>query len=221
MKFKLSQDNSKLILTESSKGEYNQLKLYLTRKVQNYRFQKRFKLKLWDGSIDFFKNGYIDFGLWNRVYKCCKEYTYPFQITNKDQFPINKSIKLEDVQLYVSEFYKEHNTSDGKDFMPYEHQVEAIFQLLKYRYGLVEIATAGGKSLVFGTLVFYYLTHINPKAKFLLIVPSINLVTQFYNDLMDYNFGYNMENKTPLKIRIDEVMSDKPRKYKEIGRAHV
>jgi len=48
-----------------------------------------------------------------------------------------------------------------------------------------------------------------------LIVPSISLVTQFYNDLNDYNYGFNNDNKTPLDIRIDEVMSDKPRKYRE------
>lgn len=215
MKFKLNPDNSKLILTESDKGEYNQLKLYLTRKVKNYRFQKRVKLGVWDGSIDYFKNGYIDFGLWQEVYQCCKEYGYKFIIENKDQFPLNKDIKKEDIENFVNEFYKDHKTSDGKDFIPYDHQIEAIYQLLKYNYGIVEIATAGGKSLVFGTLLFYYLTKINPDAKFLLIVPNISLVTQFYNDLNDYNYGYNSENKNPLDIRIDEVMSDKPRKYRD------
>ena len=57
MKFKLNQDNTKLILIESTKGEYNQLKLYLTRKVNNYRFMKRVKLGVWDGNIDMFKDG--------------------------------------------------------------------------------------------------------------------------------------------------------------------
>ena len=215
MKFKISANKSKLILVESTKGEYNQLKLYLTRKVKNYRFQKRVKLGVWDGSIDMFKNGFIDFGLWQEVYQCCREYGYPFIIENKEQFPINKDITKEKLQDFVDDFYKDHKTPDGKQFMPYDHQVDAIFQLLKYQFGIVEIATAGGKSLVFGTLLFYYLKHVNPNAKFLLIVPNISLVTQFYNDLNDYNFGFNEDNKTPLEIRIDEVMSDKPRKYRD------
>jgi len=214
MKFKLNQDNTKLILTESTKGEYNQLKLYLTRKVHNYRFMKRFKLGVWDGSISYFNDGFINFGLWQEIYQCCKQYGYPFIIENKDQFPINNNIKKEDLQNFIDNFYKDHKLPDGKDFTPYEHQVDAIFQILKYQFGLVEIATAGGKSLVFGTLLFYYLKNINPDAKFLLIVPSIGLVTQFYNDLSDYNYGFNSDNKTPLDIRIDEVMSDKPRKYR-------
>jgi superfamily II DNA or RNA helicase len=216
MKFKLNQDKSKLILIESTKGEYNQLKLYLTRKVHNYRFQKRFKLGVWDGSISYFNSdASINFGLWGEVYKCCKEYGYPFIIENKDQFPRNVDINKEKIQEFVEEFFKDHKTSDSKPFIPYEHQVEAISQILKHQFGIVEIATAGGKSLVFGTLVFYYLKYINPDAKFLLIVPSISLVTQFYNDLNDYNYGFNNDNKSPLDIRIDEVMSDKPRKYRD------
>jgi superfamily II DNA or RNA helicase len=215
MKFKLNPDNTKLILIESTKGEYNQLKLYLTRKVNNYRFMKRVKLGVWDGNIDYFKDGFIDFGLWQEVYQCCKTYGYQFIIENKDQFPMNKNITQEKLQEFIENFYKDHKTSDGKPFIPYEHQVEAIFQLLKYQYGIVEIATAGGKSLVFGTLLFYYLKNVNPNAKFLLIVPNISLVTQFYNDLGDYNYGFNSENLTPCDIRIDEVMSDKPRKYRD------
>lgn len=214
MKFKLNQDNTKLILIESTKGEYNQLKLHLTRKVNNYRFMKRVKLGVWDGNIDMFKDGFIDFGLWQEVYQCCKQYGYKFIIENQDQFPINKDISKEKFQEFVYDFYKNHKTKDGKPFIPYEHQIEAIYQLLKYNYGILEIATAGGKSLVFGTLLFYYLRNVNPDAKFLLIVPNISLVTQFYNDLNDYNYGYNNDNLNPCSIRIDEVMSDNPRKYR-------
>jgi len=215
MKFKLNADNSKLILTESTKGEYNQLKLYLTRKVNNYRFQKRYKLGVWDGSISYFFDGIINFGLWGEIYKCCKEYGYSFIIENKEQFPRDNNITKEKLQDFINDFYKDHKTPDGKNFIPYEHQVNAIYQLLKHKYGMIEIATAGGKSLVFGTLLFYYLKNINPDAKFLLIVPSISLVTQFYNDLNDYNYGFQSDNKSPIEIKIDEVMSDKPRKYRD------
>ena len=215
MKFKLNKDNTKLILIDSSKGEYHQLKLYLTRKVNNYRFMKRYKLGVWSGDIDYFKDGFIDFGLWQEIYQCCKEYGYKFIIENKEQFPLNGDIKKNDIKSFIHDFYKNHKTNDGNQFLPYDHQIGAIYQILKYNFGIVEIATAGGKSLVFGTLVFYYLKHINPNAKFLLIVPNISLVTQFYNDLGDYNYGFNNENKEPMDIRIDEVMSDNPRKYRD------
>jgi hypothetical protein len=175
----------------------------------------KFKLTKWDGKINFLRNAdRIYFGLWYEAYKMCKEYGYPFIIENREDFPMNKTVNREEVEKFCKEFYIDHRLKGelDKPFTPYEHQVEAIYKILKHEYGIIEVATAGGKSLIFGTLVFYYLMKINPNAKFLLIVPSISLVTQFYNDIMDYNIGYNNENKIPCDIKIDEIMSDKPRK---------
>jgi superfamily II DNA or RNA helicase len=214
VKFKINEKSTKLILKESTKEEYNQLKLYLNRYVKNYRFMPRYKLGVWDGKVDFFNNGMINIGLWNEVMKCCKEYGYSFIIENKEKFPKNGVVEREQIVDFCKEFYDGYKLKDGdKDFFPYDHQIDAIHKVLTWNYGLIEIATAGGKSLVFGTLAFYYLKNINPNAKFLLIVPTINLVTQFYNDIMEYNLGFNGENKNPMNIKIDEIMSDHPRKY--------
>lgn len=214
MKFKLSKDSTTLILKESTKEEYNQLKLYLNRYVKNYRFMPRYKLGVWDGKMDFFNNGMINFGLWYEVLKCCKEYGYQFNIENKEDFPKNSDIKRDTILDFCKDFYKDHKQKDSEEpFFPYDHQVDAMYKIMVWRYGLIEVATAGGKSLILGTLLFYYLKNINPDAKFLLIVPNINLVTQFYNDIMEYNLGFNDDNQTPLDIRIDEVMSQHPRKY--------
>jgi len=214
MKFKLNNNSTKLILKESTKEEFNQLKLYLNRYVKNYRFMPRFKLGVWDGKMDFFNNSVIEFGLWYEVMKCCKEYGYPFIIENKELFIKDTTVKREDIVSFCEDFYKDHKQKGSDEpFFPYDHQIDAIHKLFVWRFGLIEVATAGGKSLIFGTLLFYYLKNINPDAKFLLIVPTINLVTQFYNDIMEYNLGFNNDNKNPLTIKIDEVMSQQPRKY--------
>jgi len=214
MIFKLNNKSTKLILKESTKEEYNQLKLYLNRYVNNYRFMPRYKLGIWDGRLDFFNNGVIEFGLWNEVKKCCNEYGYPFIIENKELFIKDNVIKKDDIVNYCKDFYKDHKQKNSDDvFFPYEHQIDAIYKLFTWRFGIIEVATAGGKSLIFGTLLFYYLTKVNPDAKFLLIVPTINLVTQFYNDIMEYNLGFNIDNKNPLDIKIEEIMSQHPRKY--------
>lgn len=213
MKFKLNKSLTKFILVESSKEEYNQLKLYLNRYVKNYRFMPIYKLGVWDGKVDFFNNGEINFGLWYEIVKCCKEYGYSFVVENKDDFPKNRDIEINNVVDFCGEFYKDHKQKDSeKPFYPYDHQIESIYKLLIWKYGLIEVATAGGKSLIFATLMFYYLKNINKDAKFLLIVPTINLVTQFYNDIMEYNLGFNKDNKTPMDIRIEEIMSQEPRK---------
>lgn len=214
MKFLLSEDKTKLILKESTREEYNQLKNYLSPYVKNYRHMAKFKLTKWDGKMDYFNNGFIDFGLWHEVYSCCKEYNYPFNIINKEEFPRDDSIKLDIIKNFCEEFYKDHKLKN-EPFRLYEHQIEAVHKLLKHRFGTIEVATSGGKSLIFSTMVFYYLRNINPNAKILLVVPSVMLVTQFFDDFFDYNLGFNNDNKNPIDLRIQEIMSDKPRKVRD------
>jgi superfamily II DNA or RNA helicase len=221
MKFLISEDKIKFILKESTKEEYNQLKLYINNYEKDFRFKTRWKLtrnstKPWDGKYDAFHDGFMDLGLWQTCYKCCKEYGYPFEIINKQNLPINKEITKEQISEFCKDFYKDHKDRDDltKPFIPYEHQEESIFRVLKHQFGRVEVATAGGKSLIFGSMIFYWLRKINPDSKFLLIVPTMDLVTQFYNDINDYNLGFHNENKNPISnIRMDEIMSDHPRKY--------
>jgi superfamily II DNA or RNA helicase len=215
MTFKINEDGTKLILIESTKEEFNQLKYNLYPFVKDYRFMTRYKLGVWNGKIDFFNNGIINIGLWNNIYKLCQEYNYTFKIQNQEKFPIDTKITQEDIVKFCDEFYDGYKDKDNLEFKPYIHQIEAIYKLLKYRYGLVEVATAGGKSLILGTIIFYLLKKVNPDYKFLIIVPTISLVTQFYDDIIDYNIGYNKENKNPLKLEIQEIMSDKPRMVRD------
>ena len=144
MKFKFNDSITKLILVESTKEEYNQVKRILCPFVHNYRFMQRFKLGVWDGKIDFFKNGFLNFGLWNAVQEICKEYNYPFIIENKALFPMDREITKEKILQFCQEFYADRRLPDKKDsegniietgnqFFPYEHQIDSIFKLLKYR----------------------------------------------------------------------------------------
>ena len=194
MKLVITDDKNKIIIKESTHEEYHQLKLHLTRKVEGYHFKKRHKLGVWDGSIDHFHNGIIRYGLWKEVYKCCRNHDYKFDV-DKTSFPFD----LNPLGL----------------FMPYEHQIDAVFQMLKYKFGLIEVATAGGKSLIFSTFIFYIMKFINPDIKVLLIVPRMSLVTQFYDEILDYNLGFNKEQTNPFNLKIEEVFSDKPRKVRD------
>ena len=64
-------------------------------------------------------------------------------------------------------------------FTPYDHQVDAAYKILKNRFCMAEVATSGGKSLIISIVIFYTLKNLKVDSKFLLIVPSITLVTQF------------------------------------------
>lgn len=232
MRFRYDKDNEEFVVTSSTILEYNQLKLWLTRYAKNYKYSPQYKKRRWDGRISFFRNGKINLGLWFEIIKSCKTIDAPFIIENKEDVPINRNINYEDVKNFCEEYFKDHKIKNSNneyiDFKPYEHQIETAFKILKYRYCISEVATSGGKTLIISIIIFYILKKINPDAKFLIIVPSINLVTQFYNNIIEYNYGINVldkynnnikniksddiENKY-CDIRIEEIMSDNPRKY--------
>ena len=221
MKFKYDVNKNKLIVSESTKLEYNQCQLWLKRHVKNYKYTPAYKRYRrtgvgWDGKIDHFHKGTINIGLWKECLKACYEIGAPFEIENKHEFPINRNIKHSDVEEFCNYFFKNHKVKkDDKwvDFKPREYQIKAAYAVLKNRYCIAQVATSGGKSLIISIVIFYILSNIDPDAKFLLITPSISLVTQFYDDIIDYNIGENKENKNPVELRVEEIMSDKPRKH--------
>jgi superfamily II DNA or RNA helicase len=231
MKFRYDKEKEELVVSEATRVEYHQINLWLTRKAKGWKFHPLVKVGIWDGNIGFFKNGRINLGLWKEAYIGCKEIEVPFQIENKEDFPINRDVTLEKVQNFCKEFFKNHKvkTKEGEwiPFTPYDHQVEAAYKILKNRYCMAEVATSGGKSLIISIVMFYTFKNINPDAKILIIVPSITLVTQFYDNIIEYNYGINTleqmrDNKLsqllegdmgPCEVRVEEVMSDRPRKY--------
>ena len=101
---------------------------------------------------------------------------------------MNRDVTLESVQEFCDDFFKNHKVKDKqtgqwKEFKPHDYQVETAFKILKNRYCMAEVATSGGKSLLISIVIFYILKNIKQDAKFLIIVPSITLVTQFYENL--------------------------------------
>jgi superfamily II DNA or RNA helicase len=190
---------------------------------------------VWDGKKSYFKSGRINLGLWREAMMGCREVEAPFIIENKEDFPINRDVTLEKVQNFCKEFFKDHKvkTKDGWiPFTPYDHQIDAAYKILKNRYCMAEVATSGGKSLIISIVMFYTLKKIKSDAKFLIIVPSITLVTQFYDNIVEYNLGINRiekmkDDKTDVippeccDVRVEEVMSERPRKYSGTDNANV
>jgi superfamily II DNA or RNA helicase len=231
MKFRYDKDKEELVVSESTRIEYHQVQLWLTRHVKGYRFMPAFKMGAWNGQQSYFRNGKINLGLWRETMKGCKEIGAPFILENKEDFPLNRDVTLEDVKKFCEDFFKTHKVKNKKGewvtFYPYEHQIETAYKILKNRYCMAEVATSGGKSLIISIIIFYILKNMKPDAKFLIIVPSITLVTQFYDNIIEYNMGVNnlleMKNNkseqilnkkhSPCDVRIEEIMSERPRKW--------
>jgi len=231
MKFRYDKEKEELIVSEASRIEYHQMQIWLTRHVKGYRFMPQFKLGVWNGKQSYFRNGKINLGLWKEALRGCQEIGVPFYFENKEDFPINRDVTLESVKEFCNSYFKNHKikTKEGWiPFMPYEHQIESAYKILKNRFCMAEVATSGGKSLIISIVMFYTLKKINPDAKFLIIVPSITLVTQFYDNIIEYNWGENnLEEERdkkldgPCDIRVEEIMSEKPRKHSGTKDANV
>jgi len=195
MKFRYDKSTEELVVTEATRIEYHQLDLWLTRHVKGYKYMPAFKMGVWNGQQSYFRNGRINLGLWKEAMRGCKEIGSSFVLENKEDFPLNREVTLDSVQKFCEEYFKLHKiknkTGEWIPFMPYEHQIESAYKILKNRYCMAEVATSGGKSLIISIVMFYTLKHINPNAKFLIIVPSITLVTQFYDNIVEYNFCIN------------------------------
>lgn len=212
MTFRIEDERLKIV--DATRTEYHQLQIFLTRYVDGYQYQKPFKIGVWDGTVSFFeKEKGIAFGLWLEVKKHLEKLNFEFKIENIEDFPINKDIKEEDIEEWCKIFFKSHKHPDdrNKPFIPYDYQIKAVTQIVKYRYCNIEVGTGGGKSLIYGIFLFYYMQRVKQNAKFLIIVPTIGLVKQFYNDLNSYNDGFYKEATNPLRLRMHEVMSNKPR----------
>lgn len=224
MTFRYDKDKEEFIITEATKIEYNQISLWLTRFVQGYKYTPQYKMGIWNGKESYFRDGKINLGLWHELQLACNTLDVPFKIENKEDVPLNRDITQEQVIDFCKEYFDKHQIYDKKnktwsDFMPYSHQVVLAYKIMKARYCLAECATSGGKTLIISIIIFYTLKHINPDAKFLIIVPSITLVTQFSENIREYCYGQqNLDkldtiDKTPFcDIRIEEIMSDKPQK---------
>ena len=220
MDFIYDPKTEQLIVQNATRIEYHQLDIWLTRKVKGFRFTPAFKAGYWDGNDSVFDNGKINQGLWKECLKASQIIETKFNIINKEDFPINKNVTIESVTEFCHDFFKNHKIKKEDEwvpFMPYDHQIDTAFKILKNRFCLAEVATSGGKSLIISIVHFYTLAKLNPDAKLLLIVPSISLVTQFFDDIIDYNLGFNKDydggNLTPFSLNIEEIMSDRPRKH--------
>lgn len=204
MKLKYSKGK---IFVQGARNEITGLKRWFNRFVENYMFSPLYKNKLWNGKRTRYNKdeNSVPFGLWQEVYRCANEHNYDINFINKKDFPLNRDIKEEDFKNFVNSFFKGYMYK-GKEFKPRPYQMRIAYKILKNRYCNIAVATSGGKTLIFA-LVFFYLLHNNKDRKFLLVVPSKTLVTQFYDDLI--NFDWN--NKLDLNIGEIYGKEEKPR----------
>jgi len=148
---------------------------HLTDFVKGYRFMPKFKCGGWNGTISVFNrpNRSFPYGLLFEVIRYTKKEWFDLEITIAPEVKsLYKGVSIPDIRYDL-------------ELTPYPYQQECIESLLKSSKGIVEVATAGGKSLI----IAYLIHNIDNELSYnnsLIIVPTLQLVDQFKGDLIEY-----------------------------------
>jgi len=200
MQLQLSKDKRFLnIIKYDSIDELDQIQYSFTKKVKNYRFLSSVKNGQWDGSVSFFdeNKNRIPSGLWKYAYQILTKYGYSCKLYGVKQL-FNMSIDFEDFKEFALETMKDHEIS------PRDYQIEAAYNILKYRRCGSLMSTSSGKTLMTFLTIAYGLTKSLMK-NILMIVPNVSLVVQGANDFYDYNY------RAGIPIKIQQVFHGKER----------
>lgn len=175
------------IRIQTSKDIEKELSGYFTFEVPGAKFTPLYKAKRWDGLCRLYnlKTHTIYAGLYDMVCKFAENNGYEHEYVPTENYPlIKKGLKLD--KSKVEAWIKSLDLHDGKGH-PIEardYQVNAFIDAVQDQRLILLSPTASGKSLIIYLLVRWF--NLN-KRKMLLIVPSVNLVQQMFNDFKDYS----------------------------------
>ncbi len=193
MLVKLSPNKHFLQVVDCSDLEFKQLQYSFRKKIKNWKFHPQVKRKIWDGYISYMDSaGRIPVGLWHELKTVCKEYGFTLQLEDFDLFksPFTKEDFSEWVE--ATSFFDKY----GEKIEPRDYQIASVWSILKHKLSISEIATSAGKTLII-FMVMEFLRSRGLLNKMLIIVPSISLIIQTYEDFICYS------NKDPdLKMQM-------------------
>jgi len=129
---------------------------------------------------------YCAIGLWQEIYRFFKDNDIAF-----DGLLDHSNFFKRDIP-HTFEQFKTIVDSWGLKYTPRPYQYEAAYKILQWKQSVSELATRAGKTLIAYMIFRYCIEYLGAK-KILMIVPSIQLVTQGYNDFKEYAEFFNTE----------------------------
>ena len=129
---------------------------------------------------------YCAIGLWQEIYKFFKENNVEFDglIENQDFFKRNIKHSFDE--------FKEIVKGWGLKYEPRPYQYDAAYKILCWKQSISELATRAGKTLIAYMIFRYCVEYLNAK-RMLMVVPSIDLVKQGFNDFNEYKEFFKTE----------------------------
>jgi len=184
------------------------LRRFFTNKMKNARFIPSVMAGNWDGNIRFLKNNNsLPKGLLPECINHLKEREIPYHLSEDLK---NSLLNIDDFETIIR---KELIEKQKTVIEPWEHQWELAKALINSKRGIIRAATSSGKSYVI-TMAMKYLLYKQLVNKILLVVPRLDLVSQFHNDCINFGFDekdlgkfYGGEKNLNSSIRISTWQS--------------
>lgn len=146
---------------------------------ENYRFNPKYKMGIWDGKIRFFDfRGFLFYGLLEELKNLVKD-RYKIKI----DFEEKNNINFKELDCFLEEEKKKFLKE--KNIILRSYQINAVYEALKRKRINIEIPTGGGKSLI-----IYLITKFLFKKNYsiLIIVNTTTLVEQLFDNFMSFGF---------------------------------
>ena len=167
----ISKKNEVYIQIDSEASTAQEICDHFTFMVPGYTFMPAYRNRIWDGKIRLFNvhNRLLYGGLLEHL--CKFLYTRDYKVKfdsdfNHEKIKITPSF-IDSLKLPVT---------------PRDYQIIAVNHALTHHKALLLSPTASGKSLIIYILIRYL------NLKTLILVPTISLVSQMYNDFRQYGF---------------------------------
>jgi superfamily II DNA or RNA helicase len=159
-----------------------ELSPYFTFSVESAKFMPQYRGRGWNGEIRLLSTatGEIYVGLLDKVIAKIKNHGYTYEFKDNKYynlpFEVNEEITEEGVKGYMKHICT---------LNPYDYQVNAVYECLRYNRKTIVSATSSGKSYMIYALVRYYVTK---KKRVLVVFPTTSLIQQMYKDWIDYGW---------------------------------
>jgi superfamily II DNA or RNA helicase len=181
----------------------HELQPYFMFELDSAKFMPQFRNTGWNGRINLLSvvTGEIYVGLLDRVIAKLKSHGYSYEFKNNKYyglpFEVNDEITREGVQGYLNAICKKMS--------PYDYQIDAVYECLRYNRKTLISATSSGKSYMIYALIRYY---INKGINILVVFPTTSLIHQMFKDWDSY--GWDPENHCHMIYTGKEKKSDMP-----------
>lgn len=177
--------------------EFEEIKKHFTKKVNNWFVikQKSANAKIEERFIS--NEGVFSTGLWKEMIEFCNIKNYPLYLPQDFSKKVfDEPLTIEYFSDYIQRLFKGAKI-DGNDFFPYKYQIASAYNLLKYKRGVIDISTSGGKTLICYLVFKYLLDHdVNNT---LIFMPSEDLLKQTIEKFLLYDSSLSKANQKPWR----------------------